>query len=362
MRPWKTPARGHSDCAVSHLEEGGQSVRELGRVLRSTRESLGYDLDEIEEKTKIRKRYLLALEEGDWSVLPGRVYARGFVRSYADVLGLDGLELLQQYVDGRETDAPVENPDKATTKEPPSPVDRQVIRDEEEKAQQPADGARKAVARISEPRPTPTASQKPPAARGQADKARRGLGIGGGVGQGLIIVAALAVVAGGYFAIRGHHASTHANAGQTPVVNNTTETSATAPATTKPTNTSANAVGNSASVSNNTTSTTPAPAVVVTTGPMENGAHTYAVQNVKKLQVKLQVSQGQCWISVTADGSNQIDPNDIVNPGETRTFTANQTLQLNLGHVQGVQVTVNGKPLTMPDTPNPVNILIQKQP
>ncbi|GMA48914.1 hypothetical protein GCM10025857_02710 [Alicyclobacillus contaminans] len=52
-------------------------MKELGRVLRNRREQLNITLDELQEKTKIRKRYLIALEDGDWDLLPGDVYARG---------------------------------------------------------------------------------------------------------------------------------------------------------------------------------------------------------------------------------------------------------------------------------------------
>lgn len=72
-------------------------MKELGRVLKTARESKNLTLDEIQERTKIRKRYLQAIEEGDLSILPGLVYARGFIKNYAEILGLDGQALLREY-------------------------------------------------------------------------------------------------------------------------------------------------------------------------------------------------------------------------------------------------------------------------
>ncbi|MEW5933591.1 MAG: helix-turn-helix domain-containing protein, partial [Bacillota bacterium] len=59
-------------------------MREIGELLRRTREEKGLTLKEAQVETKIRTRYLEALERGDDSVVPGEVYFRGFLRSYAN--------------------------------------------------------------------------------------------------------------------------------------------------------------------------------------------------------------------------------------------------------------------------------------
>ena len=61
----------------------------LGEMLRSARESRGLDRARIERDTRIRERYLSALERGAYDELPGDVYARGFLRTYATYLGID---------------------------------------------------------------------------------------------------------------------------------------------------------------------------------------------------------------------------------------------------------------------------------
>ncbi|HHP50532.1 MAG TPA: helix-turn-helix domain-containing protein, partial [Moorella mulderi] len=72
-------------------------MEKLGDVLRSAREAKGFTLEEVEEATKIRQKYLKALEEGDYSSLPGRAYALGFARSYARYLGLDIKEITELF-------------------------------------------------------------------------------------------------------------------------------------------------------------------------------------------------------------------------------------------------------------------------
>src|SRR5687767_10880947 len=68
---------------------------EIGSSLKEARLRQGVDLNEAEAATKIRAKYLRALEDESFDVLPAQTYVKGFLRSYADYLGLDG----QLYVD-----------------------------------------------------------------------------------------------------------------------------------------------------------------------------------------------------------------------------------------------------------------------
>ena len=68
---------------------------EIGNSLREARLRQGYELPRVEADTKIRAKYLRALEEEHFEVLPGETYVKGFLRTYAEYLGLDG----QLYVD-----------------------------------------------------------------------------------------------------------------------------------------------------------------------------------------------------------------------------------------------------------------------
>jgi len=74
-----------------------EGVHKLGEVLRAAREAKGVDLARVERETKIRERYLSALERGDYRELPGAVYTKGFLRNYGAYLGLDPEYLIDLY-------------------------------------------------------------------------------------------------------------------------------------------------------------------------------------------------------------------------------------------------------------------------
>src|SRR5215471_15033539 len=68
---------------------------EIGASLREARTRQGLDFPELEERTKVRAKYLRLLEEEQFDQLPAHTYIKGFLRTYAESLGLDG----QLYVD-----------------------------------------------------------------------------------------------------------------------------------------------------------------------------------------------------------------------------------------------------------------------
>jgi cytoskeleton protein RodZ len=74
----------------------------IGTTLREARNRRKVDLSEVEKVTKIRVRYLRAIENEEWDVLPGDIYARAFIRTYAAYLGLDGERLAEDYRSGAE--------------------------------------------------------------------------------------------------------------------------------------------------------------------------------------------------------------------------------------------------------------------
>ncbi|HEX5173717.1 MAG TPA: helix-turn-helix domain-containing protein [Gaiellaceae bacterium] len=70
---------------------------EIGNSLREARERQGLGYPEIELATKIRAKYIRALEEEDFTSIPGDAYIRGFLRTYADYLGLDSDVYVDEY-------------------------------------------------------------------------------------------------------------------------------------------------------------------------------------------------------------------------------------------------------------------------
>jgi len=74
-----------------------EALPSLPERLLAARERRGVDLYRAERDTKIRARYLAALERGEWRELPGAVYTKGFLRNYALYLGLDPEDVLRQW-------------------------------------------------------------------------------------------------------------------------------------------------------------------------------------------------------------------------------------------------------------------------
>lgn len=71
----------------------------LGQILRSKREEQGLTLKDAEDVLSIRVKYLEALEQENFAVIPGDVYTKGFLRNYANYLGLNAEEMVQKYKD-----------------------------------------------------------------------------------------------------------------------------------------------------------------------------------------------------------------------------------------------------------------------
>ncbi len=73
------------------------SLTELGTRLKEARLAKGFSLDDLQEITKIQKRYLVGIEEGNYSIMPGSFYVRAFIKQYAEAVGLDSDEILAEY-------------------------------------------------------------------------------------------------------------------------------------------------------------------------------------------------------------------------------------------------------------------------
>lgn len=90
---------------------------ELGNSLRDARMRRGLEFEELERVTKIRSKYLRALENEDFTLLPGPTYVKGFLKTYAERLGLDGQlyvdEFNSRYLQGGDDDVPFRPPRRA---------------------------------------------------------------------------------------------------------------------------------------------------------------------------------------------------------------------------------------------------------
>src|SRR5580765_7848713 len=104
---------------------------EIGSSLREARMRQGLDFPQIESATKIRGKYLRALEDEDFAQLPAQTYVKGFLRTYAEHLGLDGElyvdEFNSRYVGGDEGEAPLHATRRRTVSRPRRRVESKVV-------------------------------------------------------------------------------------------------------------------------------------------------------------------------------------------------------------------------------------------
>src|SRR6202034_1127880 len=87
------PPRRRPPLATSLLTD----MPEIGSTLRAARMSARIDVSEIEAQTNIRAKYLRALENEEWDLLPGPTFVRTLLRTYAQALGLDSKALVEEY-------------------------------------------------------------------------------------------------------------------------------------------------------------------------------------------------------------------------------------------------------------------------
>ncbi|WP_044022861.1 helix-turn-helix domain-containing protein [Bacillus sp. SG-1] len=80
-------------------------MTELGARLKEAREAKGYSLDDLQNMTKIQKRYLMGIEEGNYDMMPGKFYVRAFIKQYAEAVGLNPEMIFEEY----SNDIPVTN-------------------------------------------------------------------------------------------------------------------------------------------------------------------------------------------------------------------------------------------------------------
>jgi cytoskeleton protein RodZ len=97
-------------------------MAEIGSTLREARMRAHIDITEVEARTKIRAKYLRALENEEWDLLPGPVYVKSFVKTYGDFLGLDSRLLVDEFK--RRYERPMEYEGRASTSPPTTARER----------------------------------------------------------------------------------------------------------------------------------------------------------------------------------------------------------------------------------------------
>ncbi|GAB6157563.1 DUF4115 domain-containing protein [Desulfotomaculum varum] len=223
----------------------------IGEVLRNARIRKGYSFEYLEEATKIRAKYLQALENENFAVLPGQVYAKAFLRTYARFLELDVEQVMAEYNQLSQETALHKN-------------------------------------ETEQPQPTATARSK----------------------RWRYAVAGFAVIA-----LLAFNALYHM--GDSPEHN-------------KP-------------ELPNTVQQPPANQTLPSAPINNNRPETGQPKPTEGVRVVLKVTDSQSWMQIVADGKTVFS--GMVNPGETKDFTADEKIYLHVGNAGAVEVSVNGKDL-----------------
>lgn len=289
----------------------------IGEQLRKAREAKGLSISDIEKATKIQSRYLEAIENNDFDKLPGDFYVRAFIRQYAQIVGLDGKELLSQY------QGEVANEVTSDVSQPEESPAQEVHEEAHEEEPAPAKPVENKPARVSASRPAKreVAEEAPKDAKWRKLVPRLALGCG---------IALLLLIGGMVFANmkKTGSSSQKENAGSSVTITSkksSSKKSSSASASSKKKKTSSIKVASL-------------------------GGSSYRVTGIKSsTPLVVRSSQQSIYYYVSVD--NVITNQGTLQSGEkhTETVKKGQTLIVYLGTDTGVTVTVGGKKI--PFTP-----------
>lgn len=268
------------------------AVEEIARRLRERREALGLTLAQAQAATRIRTRYLAALESGDISVIPGTVYVRGYLRAYAEFLGLDPTTLLEDF--DRAQGAP------EGEAAPASQAGREA---------EPARGARGGRPReygLAGPEPL-----RPP---------RRG--------SGWFVLASLAVLAALWYWFGAAHADRAALSENSAPSREVGAAPSEAPPTSEAGPASEAAPSEAPSLPR------------VARGTAEDGTIVFTVTGTDELRVTLTFT-GDCWVEGRADGTS-LGPGATHHAGESLTWRAARRIEFVAGYAPALQLSIAG--------------------
>ncbi|TXJ90007.1 helix-turn-helix domain-containing protein [Lactobacillus delbrueckii] len=290
----------------------------IGEQLRKAREAKGLSISDIEKATKIQSRYLEAIENNDFDKLPGDFYVRAFIRQYAQIVGLDGKELLSQY------QGEVANEVTSEVSQPAASSPAQEVHEEaHEEEVAPVEPVENKPARISASRPAKreVAEEAPKDAKWRKLVPRLALGYG---------IALLLLIGGMVFANmkKTGSSSQKENAGSSVTI------------TSKKSSSKKSSSASSSSKKKKTSSIKVA----------SLGGSSYRVTGIKsRTPLVVRSSKQSIYYYVSVD--NVITNQGTLQSGEkhTETVKKGQTLIVYLGTDTGVTVTVGGKKI--PFTP-----------
>lgn len=299
-----------------------EQLKQIGDYLLRSREHQEISLEKVARQTFIPHRLLRALELGEIERLPEPVYVKGFIRRYADAIGLDGVEIADAF--DFEPTAPTptvaETPTESANVAPEPLVSASRSRGASAYPE-PPQTTQYAARSVPEPTPTPANSPETRAIPYRP----------------YLIAGAVAIAVIGAIALVSNALKPATNTASNPNTTSQTTTSASpspAPST-------------AASVAPSPTATNPA-------SPQPTTASTGPVQ------VAVSLTEPS-WISVVADGQAEPEFEGMMDKGQTATWTAQNNLILRIGNAGGVLTSYNqGQAKTLGATGEVIDVTFSK--
>jgi len=271
--------------------ESNEEKSTIGARLKTARIDKGLTIDDLQQITKIQKRYLIAIEDEQFDKLPGDFYVRAFVKQYAETVDLDGNALLEEYRD-----------------------------------QLPSMQTEKLVQNVDEVQPTRVASREQPTS--PANRVRNYLPT--------IVVTAIVVVILlfiWFMAVR-----THAGSGSST---NTTSSSVEV-SSSKTSSSKASSKASSSSASSSSKASSKSKEQAIKADGSSDTAYTLT-NGADKNKVVI-TSTKSAWTSVTTNGTQTWQGTLAANGSHTVTLPSNaSTVKFQLGNAVATTVTINGK-------------------
>lgn len=267
---------------------------EIAQKLRAGRKEKGLSLEEIQKATKVRMKYLKALEEGDTDSLPPGVYARGIIRSYCQEIDIDSRPLLKLYDEWKQEDEREKSLTRKLSRTP---------------------GSGNITLRNA-----------------GAARAWRGIRIA------LILLLVVAVGVGVYYLLQGPMWA------ELPFAENDEGESVPPDEPEEPEED--DQPGEEPDVEEEPAPEEPSPATVtVEQGPGDREV-TYAVSGADEVQVDISTNE-PCWVRVTIGG--EIVHEETVPADQTRRWTTAERMVIRIGNPAGVEMVINGMQKQVPD-------------
>ncbi|MGM7720440.1 helix-turn-helix domain-containing protein [Metabacillus sp. Hm71] len=292
-------------------------MSELGNRLKQAREEKNISLDDLQAMTKIQKRYLLGIEEGNYSMIPGKFYVRAFIKQYAEAVNLDPEMIFEEYKN-----------------EIPSTYN---------------DDLPEQLSRVK------THKQLPKSASKFLDLLPR-----------LLIVAAVILIAIVFWVWRQNAADSNPGEEATKVENGNEYTN----------NVENTAAGNededpeeevqeeTPPVEEEVKQEPETPAQTLTVKGKEGTTTTYDLSGAAKFQLEV-IAKGRTWVSIKNGKGKSFFGAEIAE-GESQTFdfTAESEITVRVGNVPGTELKINGQLLQYEDaktTPQNITIIYSKE-